>query len=53
MSLRIAIEHIRAATEVLLFLAPIVIRLKRIFAHCEKFLTVGESAWHWPLRKAS
>ena len=28
-------------------------RLKSCFAHCEKFLTVGESAWHWPLRKKS
>ena len=28
-------------------------RLKVFFAQCEKFLTVGESAWHWPLRKTS
>ena len=33
------------------FCASIAIRLKAIFAHCEKFLTVGESVWHWPLRK--
>ena len=26
-------------------------RLKEFWAQCEKFLTVGESAWHWPLRK--
>ena len=23
------------------------------FAQCETFVTVGESAWHWPLRKKS
>ena len=28
-----------------------IIRLKRILRHYENFLTVGESAWHWPLRK--
>ena len=24
---------------------------KEILRHCETFLTVGESAWHWPLRE--
>ena len=26
---------------------------KRILHHCKQFLTVGESAWHWPLRTKS
>ena len=33
------------------FVASIGRRPKELFTHCEKFLTVGESAWHWPLRK--
>ena len=34
--------------------ASIAIRPEEIIAHCEQFLTVGESAsWHWPLRKKS
>ena len=35
------------------FFASIGRGFKEMFAQCEKFLTVGESAWHWPLRKNS
>ena len=33
--------------------ASLVIRPKRAFMPCERFPTVGESAWHWPLRRTS